>query len=157
MDKEYAPAGFTARDDRKIVRLVKKYGRTWTKISREMDNRFMPHQIQSRYYNYLNPMNAKKDEWTDEDTARLVQLVDLHGRKWTWFADVFFQNRAPVFLQRRYIAFIKKTTEDAVERKIQDDKAKKEEEEDDDLKNSSDLFEEPPTDFDFNLNFFALD
>ena len=103
------PARFKPNDDRRIARLVKKYGtRSWQKIAEKMGNRFSVPRLQFRYYNMIR-IKAKKDvPWTAEDDKRLANLVLIYGTRWTLFTQNYFPDRAPYFLKNKYRTYTRR-------------------------------------------------
>ena len=155
MHKDYQTRNFTKKDDKQILKLVKKLGRCWTLIAGEMGNRFTAGRIQFRYDNYLIPRRGLDEPWYDEDMERLVDLVKKNGNKWTWFAQSFFPNRSPNFLKSKYKTYLTNKKTEAVWNAEQEHWKKLYQETQEKLMNE--VFPDPPMEEDINFDLFSLD
>ena len=72
---------FSREEDLKLKELVKKYGEhAWEEVSFRMNGRNV-RQCKDRWMYYLSP-KVSNEPWTDEEDARLMNLVDLMGHRW---------------------------------------------------------------------------
>ena len=155
MHKDYQTRNFTKKDDKQIVKLVKKLGRCWTLIASEMGNRFTAGRIQFRYDNYLIPRKGLDGPWYDEDMERLVDLVEKHGHKWAWLSQCFFQDRSPNFLRSKYRSYLANKKSEAAWQAEQERWRKLFQETQEKVMNE--IFPDPPTEEDINFDLFSLD
>ena len=89
-------------EDIKIIELVAKYGKAWSKISKTLGTR-NGKQIRDRYINVLDP-EIKKGKFTEEEDNMLINLYYKHGPKWATIAK-YYNNRTAdmvkiVFIRR---------------------------------------------------------
>lgn len=92
-------------EDAKIIDLVRKYGCSWSKISKEFKTR-NGKQIRDRYLNVLDP-NINKERFTYEEDLSLVKLFYVHGPKWAFIAK-YFPYRTADMVKNRFHSSIKK-------------------------------------------------
>lgn len=92
-------------EDAKIIDLVKKYGCSWSKISKEVKTR-NGKQIRDRYLNVLDP-SINKEKFTYEEDLFLVKLFNIHGPKWALISKCF-PNRTADMVKNRFHSSIKK-------------------------------------------------
>lgn len=92
-------------EDMKILELVNKYGKSWSKLSKEIKTR-NGKQIRDRYLNVLDP-SINKGKFTSEDDLFLMTLYNTHGPKWA-FISTFFENRTADMIKNRFHSSIKK-------------------------------------------------
>lgn len=96
---------WTKEEDRKILDLVGKFGRSWSKISRNLITR-NGKQIRDRYINILDP-NVKKGKFCIEEDLKLLNLYRQFGSKWATISK-FFENRTADMIKNRFHSSIKK-------------------------------------------------
>lgn len=96
---------WTKEEDKKILELVAKYGRAWSKISRSLVTR-NGKQIRDRYINILDP-NVKKGKFCLEEDLKLLNLYRQFGSKWATISK-FFENRTADMIKNRFHSSIKK-------------------------------------------------
>lgn len=96
-------------EDQQIIHLVKKYGTSWSRISKEMQSR-NGKQIRDRYINVLDPF-INKDKFTIEEDAKIVELYNKIGSKWSIIAK-YFPHRTADMIKNRYYSSIKKKFHD---------------------------------------------
>ena len=96
---------WTKEEDQQIMQLVKKYGTSWSRISKEMQSR-NGKQIRDRYINVLDPY-INKDKFTIEEDAMIVELYNKIGSKWSIISK-YFPNRTADMIKNRYYSSIKK-------------------------------------------------
>lgn len=96
-------------EDQQIIYLVKKYGTSWSRISKEMQSR-NGKQIRDRYINVLDPF-INKDKFTIEEDAKIVELYNKIGSKWSIIAK-YFPHRTADMIKNRYYSSIKKKFHD---------------------------------------------
>lgn len=100
---------WTKEEDQQIIHLVKKYGTSWSRISKEMQSR-NGKQIRDRYINVLDPF-INKDKFTIEEDAKIVELYNKIGSKWSIIAK-YFLHRTADMIKNRYYSSIKKKFHD---------------------------------------------
>lgn len=96
-------------EDEQIIKLVKKYGNAWSKISREIKTR-NGKQIRDRYLNVLDP-SVNKDKFTYSEDVYLLKLFNKHGPKWAVIAR-YFPLRTADMIKNRFHSSIKKRVVD---------------------------------------------
>jgi hypothetical protein len=93
-------AKFTREEDDIILEEVACNGpRRWKKIAARLPNR-TARTVRERYKNYLSPVLSNK-EWTIEEDAKLLSLVETHGQKWVSIVCEF-PGRTDVGIKNRY-------------------------------------------------------
>ena len=92
-------------EDIKILQLVQKHGKAWSKISREIKTR-NGKQIRDRYLNVLDP-NINKNKFTYTEDCRIINLYKKHGAKWAIIAKAFPYRTADM-IKNRFHSSIKK-------------------------------------------------
>jgi len=93
------------KEDMKILELVKKYGKAWSKISFEIGSR-NGKQIRDRFTNVLDP-EIKKGRFTEEEDRLLIKLFKQYGSKWSSIAN-YFPKRTADMIKNRFHSSIKK-------------------------------------------------
>ena len=79
---------FTPEEDQKIRELVAEKGtRSWPEITEQLPGR-TTRQCRERWNLYLSP-EVCNDPWAPEDEAKLVQMYQILGAKWTLLARAF--------------------------------------------------------------------
>ena len=96
---------WTKEEDELIVELVKKYGTSWSSISKEMLSR-NGKQIRDRYINVLDPC-INRDKFTIEEDSMILQLYNKIGTKWSIIAKNF-PHRTADMIKNRFYSSIKK-------------------------------------------------
>lgn len=92
-------------EDNKIIDLVNKYGKSWSKISKILSTR-NGKQIRDRFINVLDP-EIRKGKFTDEEDRKLILLFKQYGSKWATIAK-FYPNRTADMIKNRFHSSIKK-------------------------------------------------
>jgi hypothetical protein len=92
-------------EDLKIMELVNKYGKSWSKISKILDTR-NGKQIRDRYINVLDPQ-IRKGKFTEEEDKTLIILFQKYGPKWATIAK-YYPNRTADMIKNRFHSSIKK-------------------------------------------------
>ena len=107
-------------EDIKILQLVQKYGKAWSKISREIKTR-NGKQIRDRYLNVLDP-NINKNKFSYTEDCRIINLYKKHGAKWAVIAKAFpfrtadmIKNRFHSSIKKHIDEFVLKNEEDAID------------------------------------------
>jgi hypothetical protein len=81
------------------LELVSRHGnKDWNSIAEQMGTR-NARQCRERYNNYVNP-SLRRDSWTDEEDATLIEKFREFGPKWNMIAK-FFQDRSDMALRNR--------------------------------------------------------
>lgn len=96
-------------EDFRIMELVSKHGKSWSKISKILSTR-NGKQIRDRYINVLDP-EIRKGKFTDEEDMTLIDLFKSHGPKWATIAK-YFPNRTADMIKNRFHSSIKKKLSD---------------------------------------------
>ena len=103
-------------EDLKIIDLVSKYGKSWSKISKLLGTR-NGKQIRDRFINVLDP-EIRKGKFTEEEDLKLVALFKQYGPKWATIAK-YYPNRTADMIKNRFHSSIKKKlTGDAGEKDL---------------------------------------
>lgn len=68
-------------EDEAVLKLVKRHGQNWKVISNSLKSK-TGKQIRERYINKLDP-RIKKEDWTEEEDVRLIELYLKFGSKWS--------------------------------------------------------------------------
>jgi myb proto-oncogene protein len=117
--KRIRPGGvkglWTIREDKKVLKFVKEYGRDWGLISKLMVSR-TGKQIRDRYLNSLDPGLNKKKFSKDEDEIIMKYYLKF-GSKWTKIAS-FLDGRSGDMVKNRFYTFLKKSAEETKKLKI---------------------------------------
>jgi len=92
-------------EDQKILDLVSRYGKAWSKISNALGTR-NGKQIRDRFTNVLDP-EIKKGRFTDEEDRLLEVLYRQYGTKWSQIA-LHFPKRTADMIKNRFHSSIKK-------------------------------------------------
>jgi len=96
-------------EDQDILRLVHKYGKAWSKISKMLNTR-NGKQIRDRFINVLDP-EIMKGKFTEEEDQKLVDLFKKFGPKWATISK-FYPNRTADMIKNRFHSSIKKKLSD---------------------------------------------
>jgi len=106
-------------EDQRIIDLVNKHGKAWSKISKVLGTR-NGKQIRDRYINVLDP-EIRKGKFTEEEDVKLIQLFKQHGPKWATIAK-YYPNRTADMIKNRFHSSIKKRLSgDSTEKTTKDD------------------------------------
>jgi len=92
-------------EDQKIIDLVNKHGKAWSKISKILGSR-NGKQIRDRFINVLDP-EIKKGKFSEEEDRKLVVLFKQYGPKWATIAK-YYPNRTADMIKNRFHSSIKK-------------------------------------------------
>jgi len=92
-------------EDLRIIDLVNKYGKAWSKISKILGTR-NGKQIRDRFINVLDP-EIRKGKFTDEEDRKLIALYNQNGPKWATIAK-YYPNRTADMIKNRFHSSIKK-------------------------------------------------
>ena len=80
----YSRRPWTTQEDYQLLQLIKKYGRSWSKIAKEMGTR-SGKQIRDRYLNKLDPQIVNAP-WSEEEDEILMAEYHNQGKKWSKIA-----------------------------------------------------------------------
>jgi len=97
-------------EDFRILELVRKYGKSWSKISKILGTR-NGKQIRDRFINILDP-EIRKGRFTEEEDMKLISLFQQHGSKWATIAK-FYPNRTADMVKNRFHSSLKKKMENS--------------------------------------------
>jgi len=92
-------------EDMRIIDLVNKYGKAWSKISKILGTR-NGKQIRDRYINVLDP-EIKKGKFSEDEDKKLIALYNQFGPKWATIAK-YYPNRTADMIKNRFHSSIKK-------------------------------------------------
>jgi hypothetical protein len=109
-------------EDLKIMDLVNKYGKSWSKISKILGTR-NGKQIRDRFINVLDP-EIRKGKFTDEEDKKLILLFKQNGPKWATISK-YYPNRTADMVKNRFHSSIKKKLSLEIGEKIYDLKVSK--------------------------------
>jgi len=107
-----AKGAWKKEDDAKIIQLVNKHGKTWSKISKLLGSR-NGKQIRDRYINVLDP-EIKKGRFTDEEDRKVFSLYHEYGPKWALISKSFNNRTADMIKNRFYSSIKKKNSEETI-------------------------------------------
>ena len=96
---------WSKEEDEILLKLIKKYGKNWSKISKEFSKR-NGKQIRDRYINVLSP-NINRKKFNYEEDMQIIQLYKQFGPKWSTIKK-FFHNRTTDMIKNRFYSSIKK-------------------------------------------------
>ncbi len=105
-------------EDSLISSLIKKYGKSWSKISKIIKTR-NGKQIRDRYINVLDP-NINKNKFTNEEDDLLINLYEKFGPKWSKI-HYYFKDRTTDMIKNRFHSTLKKKYEDMKNKNNNDD------------------------------------
>ena len=71
-------------EDEKLLKLYKKYGKNWAKISKEMRSR-TGKQIRDRFLNSLDE-TIRKRKFTQKEDKEIIKLYKIYGNSWSSIA-----------------------------------------------------------------------
>lgn len=99
-DKKIHRQKFTEYEDKLLEILVQKEGiNNWDVIASKITGR-SPKQCRDRWKHYLCPY-ANKTEWTAEQEALLMKLIEIYGHKWS-IIESFFPGRTSIGIRNHY-------------------------------------------------------
>ncbi len=98
-------------EDKLIISLIEKYGKSWSKISKIIQTR-NGKQIRDRYTNVLAP-NINKNKFSVDEDKLLIQLYQKFGAKWSKI-HTFFKNRTTDMIKNRFHSSLKKKYDDYI-------------------------------------------
>ena len=99
IDNKFKRGRWTREEDEKILKLIEKHGKKWTKLAQEMNTRSSK-QIRDRYLNMLDE-NLNSSKFTLDEDILLFDLQRKYGNKWSFFTQ-FFKNRNADKLKNRF-------------------------------------------------------
>lgn len=103
-------------EDQIIFELVRKYGKSWSKISKILGTR-NGKQIRDRYINVLDP-EIRKGKFTEEEDHKLIALYKQYGPKWATIGKYYLNRTADMIKNRFHSSIKKKITSDISEFKV---------------------------------------
>jgi len=95
---------WTEEEDDKLKMLLKKYGNSWTYISKLMGTR-SNRQIRNRYDENLNP-HVSKNKFNEEEDKLVLQLHNIFDNNWSKYLN-YLPNRCVKVIKRRYLRLLK--------------------------------------------------
>jgi hypothetical protein len=96
---------FRPEEDFRLRELVRRLGRDWIEVARQMNNR-NARQCKERWMNYLSP-DVCAQPWTDDDDQLLLQKVAELGPKWVRITS-FFPKRTDSNLKNRWFILMRR-------------------------------------------------
>jgi hypothetical protein len=95
---------WTVKEDSSLRKLVKLYGKDWSRLSKVMGNR-SGKQIRDRYINTLDP-GLKRGRFTKEEDRLIQSLYMKFGSKWTTIAT-YLTGRSGDMVKNRFNSVIR--------------------------------------------------
>ena len=79
---------WTKEEESAIKKFVEEKGEDdWDQLAEQIPNR-TPNQLKNRYYKMIRGSSSTKGAWTDDEDAKVIELVGKHGaRKWSVIAS----------------------------------------------------------------------
>jgi hypothetical protein len=106
LDPVLLKGSWTRQEDEVILNFVQVHGcKTWTKLAKMLPGR-IGKQCRERWMNHLNP-DLCRDQWTDEEDARLINLHQEFGNKWSRIAE-HMPGRADNMIKNRWYSILSK-------------------------------------------------
>jgi hypothetical protein len=105
--KDYNKGLWTREEDQHIKALVKKFGKNWSRISKNHITLRTGKQVRDRFVNYLDPKLNRKPFSFKED-AKIIELYLTHGRKWAKIAKMIKTRTSEMVKNRFHSVLIKK-------------------------------------------------
>lgn len=99
---------FTTEEDSLLIALVRKHGKDWNLIAKEMLDR-NPRQCRDRYTDYLRP-DLTNTPWTTAEDRQLLDLVKQKGNKCASIARAL-KNRSESMVKGRLYQLLKNRKE----------------------------------------------
>lgn len=92
---------FSPNEEKKLIRLVQKYGSdNWKDVARHFRNK-SPKQCHYRWKNYANP-DLNHGEWSPEEDKLLMEKYEELGTQWAAIS-LIMTDRAPNDLRNRWV------------------------------------------------------
>lgn len=91
---------WTEEENEKLAALVREHGEDWEQVARLMGTRSRK-QCKYRWENGIDP-HLNRSEWSPDEDAAVIQLVQQMGSHWTKIAR-HFQGRTDDQVRRRYL------------------------------------------------------
>jgi hypothetical protein len=106
LDPVLLKGSWTRQEDEIIQSFVQLHGcKTWTKLAKMLPGR-IGKQCRERWMNHLNP-DLCRDQWTEEEDARLLDLHREFGNKWSRIAE-HMPGRADNMVKNRWYSILSK-------------------------------------------------
>lgn len=96
---------WTKDEDNRILELVDKFGRAWSKISKLIGSR-NGKQVRDRYINILDP-TVRKEKFTLEEDVLVLRLHKQFGPRWAYISK-YVKNRTADMIKNRFHSSIKR-------------------------------------------------
>jgi hypothetical protein len=111
IDPVLLKGSWTRQEDEVILNFVHVHGcKTWTKLAKMLPGR-IGKQCRERWMNHLNP-DLCRDQWTEEEDARLMDLHREFGNKWSRIAE-HLPGRADNMVKNRWYSILSKKSQGA--------------------------------------------
>ena len=92
-------------EDKNLIKLVDKYGKNWSKLSKLIKNRTSK-QIRDRYLNILDP-EINKAKFSEEEDRLIITLYKENGAIWSKMSKNF-KGRTGEMIKNRFYSVLKK-------------------------------------------------
>ena len=106
-------------EDIKILKLIQKYGTSWSQISKELNTRTAK-QIRDRYLNVLDP-KINKNKFSFSEECHIIRMYKSIGSKWALIAKEF-PHRTANMIKNRFYSSIKKKLSKYYQQELEESK-----------------------------------
>jgi myb proto-oncogene protein len=104
INNKYYKGKWSSTEDELVLELINKYGRNWSKLSKEMKTR-SGKQIRDRYVNMLDE-KIDTSKFTIDEDIKILELHEKYGNRWSLFTK-FLKNRSADKIKNRFNSSIR--------------------------------------------------